>query len=72
MLMNRALLHLSALGGGVQGGRQVAAKIFKIFLKFNYLSNKPISRFIALILSLPGAPEGGRGSVLSYSVTATL
>ena len=69
--MNGALLCLSTPGGG-GWWRHVAAKFFKISLKFNYLSNKLISRLITLILSLPGVPEGDRGSVLSYSVAATL
>ena len=50
----------------------MATKCFQISLKFNFLSNKQISRLVALILGLPGTPEGGRGFALSYSVTATL
>ena len=68
---NSALFnHPRGFKGG--GGMQGAAIVFKISLKFIYLSNKLIPRFITLILSLPWAPEGGRRSVLSYSVTVTL
>ena len=51
-------------------GRQVATNVFKISLKFNYLSNKLFSRLIVLILSLHGAPEGDRGRDIRSRVSS--